>query len=106
LLANISLWQNQYAFIHDAVLEALLCGDTRIPAFDLQRAVERLTQTEEEENGGKTGFEQQFEVNYNSVPITIANRPKDWPYLYLLYYYTLSTIDIGASITQATRDCH
>jgi netrin-G3 ligand len=64
LLANISLWQNQYAFIHDAILEALLCGDTQISAFDLQRVVERLTQTEEE-NGGKTGFEQQFEVNYN-----------------------------------------
>jgi netrin-G3 ligand len=64
LLANISLWQNQYAFIHDAVLEALLCGDTQIPAFDLQQVVERLTQTEEE-NGGKTGFEQQFEVYYN-----------------------------------------
>ncbi len=72
MLANISLWQNQYAFIHDAVMESLLCGDTRIPAFDLQRAVERLAQTEDE-NGGKTGFEQQFEVNQfkaiDSVPI-------------------------------------
>ena len=56
-----SLWQDQYAFIHDAVLEALICGDTRIPASDLRQAVERLTQTNEE-SGGKTGFEQEFQV--------------------------------------------
>ena len=53
--------QDQYAFIHDAVLEALICGDTRIPASDLRQLVERLTLTDEE-NGGKTGFEQQFQV--------------------------------------------
>ena len=60
---NLSLWQDQYAFIHDAVLEALICGDTRIPASDLRQVVESLTQRDEE-NGGKTGFEQQFQVKY------------------------------------------
>ena len=31
--------QDQYAFIHDAVLETLICGDTQIPASDIQRAL-------------------------------------------------------------------
>ena len=62
---NLSLWQDQYAFIHDAILEAMTCGDTRIPASDLRQVVENLTQTDEE-NERKTGFEQQFEVNYKN----------------------------------------
>ena len=44
------------------MLEALICGDTRIPASELHQAVQRLKQ-KDEANEGKTGFERQFEVN-------------------------------------------
>ena len=54
----MKLWQNQYAFVHDAVLEALICGDTRIPASDLHQAIQRLN----EANERNTGFERQFQV--------------------------------------------
>ena len=64
----MNLWQNQYAFVHDAVLEALICGDTRIPASELHQAVQRLKQ-KDEANEGKTGFEQQFEVNNFFFPL-------------------------------------
>ena len=58
-------WQNQYIFIHDAVLEALMCGDTQIPITDLCQAIERLKQ-KDEQNEGKTGLDLQFEVRTNN----------------------------------------
>ena len=45
------------------MLEALICGETQMPAFDLHRTVVRLIQ-KDEANERKTGFEQQFEVKY------------------------------------------
>ena len=34
--------QDQYVFIHDAVLESLTCGDTQIPASGLSGAIKKL----------------------------------------------------------------
>ena len=34
--------QDQYVFIHDAVLESLTCGDTQIPASGLSSAIKKL----------------------------------------------------------------
>jgi len=53
-------YQEQYAFIHDAVLESLICGDTQIPASGLVGAIEKLKQRDSET--GRTGFETQFHV--------------------------------------------
>ena len=47
-------------FIHDAVLESLICGDTQIPASGLIGAIEKLKQRDSET--GRTGFETQFHV--------------------------------------------
>jgi len=52
--------QEQYVFIHDAVLESLICGDTQIPASGLIGAIEKLKQKDSET--GRTGFETQFHV--------------------------------------------
>ena len=52
--------QEQYVFIHDAVLESLTCGDTQIPASGLVGAIEKLKQRDSET--GRTGFETQFHV--------------------------------------------
>ena len=56
------LWptQDQYVFIHDAVLESLTCGDTQIPASGLSGAIEKLK--EKDSKIGRTGFETQFHV--------------------------------------------
>ena len=53
--------QDQYAFIHDAVLETLICGDTQIPASDIRRALDRLKKTDKNFDG-MTGFHKQFQV--------------------------------------------
>jgi len=47
-------------FIHDAVLESLICVDTQIPASGLVGAIEKLKQRDNET--GRTGFETQFHV--------------------------------------------
>jgi len=52
--------QEQYVFIHDAVLESLICGNTQIPASGLIGAVDKLKQKDSET--GRTGFETQFHV--------------------------------------------
>ena len=55
------------------MLEALICGDTQIPSSDLRQAVERLKQRDEQ-NEGKTGFEQQFEVANDECHINFTTK--------------------------------
>ena len=54
--------QDQYVFIHDAVLESLTCGDTQIPASGLSGAIKKLKEKNSET--GRTGFETQFYVRH------------------------------------------
>ena len=52
--------EDQYIFIHDAVLEAVQCGTTEIPARNLYTHIQRLT-----ERGladASTGMEREFRV--------------------------------------------
>ena len=53
--------QAQYGFIHDAVLEALTCGNTQIPVQNLRTAIAKLSK--KDAMSGKTGFERHFEVS-------------------------------------------
>ena len=55
-----SMLQDQYIFIHDAILESVTCGDTQIEAGNLRR---RLTQLQNKDESGRTGFELQFSVS-------------------------------------------
>jgi netrin-G3 ligand len=50
----------QYSFIHDAVLEALVCGNTQIPVESLRVAVSKLSKRNEKSQ--KTGYDGHFEV--------------------------------------------
>ena len=54
------LTQEQYIFIHDAVLEAVTYGDTQITARDLREAIQQLDQRDPLTH--TTGFENQFKV--------------------------------------------
>ncbi len=35
--------QDQYVFIHDAILESVTCGDTQINAGDLRRQIQNMS---------------------------------------------------------------
>ncbi|XP_069620836.1 receptor-type tyrosine-protein phosphatase delta isoform X23 [Ranitomeya imitator] len=50
--------EDQYIFIHDALLEAVTCGNTEVPARNLYAYIQKLTQIESGEN--VTGMELEF----------------------------------------------
>uniref|UniRef100_A0A667Y470 Receptor-type tyrosine-protein phosphatase delta n=1 Tax=Myripristis murdjan TaxID=586833 RepID=A0A667Y470_9TELE len=50
--------EDQYVFIHDALLEAVACGNTEVAARNLYSYIQRLTQIEPGEN--VTGMELEF----------------------------------------------
>ncbi|XP_029107834.1 receptor-type tyrosine-protein phosphatase delta isoform X16 [Scleropages formosus] len=50
--------EDQYVFIHDALLEAVTCGNTEVPARNLYAYIQKLTQMESGEN--VTGMELEF----------------------------------------------
>ncbi|XP_078532011.1 receptor-type tyrosine-protein phosphatase delta isoform X11 [Lissotriton helveticus] len=50
--------EDQYIFIHDALMEAVTCGNTEVPARNLYTYIQKLTQIEPGEN--VTGMELEF----------------------------------------------
>lgn len=60
--------EDQYVFIHDALLEAVNCGTTEVPARNLYAYIQKLTQIEGGEN--VTGMELEFKVSVHE-----GNRP-------------------------------
>lgn len=51
--------EDQYIFIHDAILEAIQSGNTEVPARNLYAHIQRLT---ERLGGDTTGMEREFKV--------------------------------------------
>ena len=54
--------EDQYVFIHDALLEAVQSGNTEIPARNLYAHIQKLTQPEPGDTA--TGMEHEFKVSY------------------------------------------
>ena len=52
--------EDQYIFIHDAILEAVICGNTEVPADKLGTHLEMLTVLHPGEN--YTGLNLEFKV--------------------------------------------
>lgn len=52
--------EDQYIFIHDAILEAVQCGNTEVPARNLYGHIQRLT---ERLGTDTTGMEREFKVS-------------------------------------------
>ena len=50
--------QAQYNFIHDALNELILCGDTEITAPNMRIVISRLNKTKD----GESGYNKQFNV--------------------------------------------
>ncbi|XP_019855567.1 PREDICTED: receptor-type tyrosine-protein phosphatase S-like [Amphimedon queenslandica] len=57
---------SQYDFLHHAILEAIMCRDTTIPAVHM--ATKIATLKEIAPSSGKTGFQSQFETLESSSP--------------------------------------
>ena len=51
-------------FIHDAILEAVTCGDTQIDSGNLRAKLNKLLR---KDRSGKTELELQFAVSHNQV---------------------------------------
>ncbi len=75
---SLSLPQSQYIFLHDALKELIVCGETEIPAHVLMTTVNQLKEpaaADEEidmaqswvEEDTPTGFQRQFKVGYSFV---------------------------------------
>ncbi|XP_062509110.1 receptor-type tyrosine-protein phosphatase S-like [Corticium candelabrum] len=58
--------EGQYSFIHDAILEASVCGQTGILAHNLRTAIAKLSK--KDVKLGKTGFEKQFNLLQTTGP--------------------------------------
>lgn len=52
--------QEQFVFLHDAVLESLTCGNTQIAAGDLRTGMKKLNKNHP--NSHFTGFDHEFKV--------------------------------------------
>ncbi|XP_063915401.1 tyrosine-protein phosphatase Lar isoform X9 [Zophobas morio] len=69
--------EDQYIFIHDALLEAVICGQTEVPARNLQSHIQKLMQLEPGEN--VTGMEHEFKklgnIKTDSSRFVTANLP-------------------------------
>ncbi|XP_056413215.1 receptor-type tyrosine-protein phosphatase U isoform X2 [Hyla sarda] len=61
---NMVQTQEQYVFIHDAILEACLCGDTAIPACDFRQTYKEMLQIDTQSNS--THLRDEFQT-LNSV---------------------------------------
>ncbi|XP_064386192.1 receptor-type tyrosine-protein phosphatase F-like [Halichondria panicea] len=57
---------SQYVFIHDAVLESIMCGDNSIPAPELKSKLQSLVEVNADT--GKSTFELQFETLNSTSP--------------------------------------
>ncbi len=58
----ISVFQDQYVFLHDAVFESLTCGSTQLHGWELNDILTRLATVSP--YTGKSGYQHQFEVLY------------------------------------------
>jgi len=54
--------EDQYVFIHDAVLEAIQSGNTEIPARGLYAHVHRMSERPADSVGGATGIQMEYRV--------------------------------------------
>ncbi len=55
------MMQDQYMFVHNAVLESLVCGNTQIFIHEMQQAMENLQRWDSKT--GLSGFQTQFQVS-------------------------------------------
>ena len=84
--------EDQYVFIHDAVLEAIQSGNTEIPARGLYAHVHRMSERPADSMGGATGIQMEYRVRrtlaspYNCLIIVIII-VLNFIFTYYCYYH-------------------
>jgi len=74
---NFLQTEDQYIFIHDALLEAVICGNTEVAARNLHTHIQKLMQPEIGEN--ITGMELEFKVRITYQMISFClNHYQHW----------------------------
>ena len=66
LFSHYDHQQDQYIFIHDAILESVTCGDTQINAGNLRATLDKLLKMDQ---SGRTEMDNQFAVSTLVVQI-------------------------------------
>lgn len=66
------LFQEQYVFIHDAILEACLCGETAIPMNEFAVAYKELLRVDSQSNSSP--LREEFQVSSLGSAPTLASR--------------------------------
>ena len=69
--------QEQYVFIHDAILEACLCGDTSILVNEFALTYKDLLRVDSQSNSSQ--LREEFQVNTNKPLIHIKTRNSALP---------------------------
>lgn len=69
--------EEQYIFIHDALLEAAICGNTEVAATELHTHIQKLMQIDPSENitGMEIEFKKLSNIKIDSSKFITANNP-------------------------------
>lgn len=68
--------EDQYVFIHEALLEAAMCGHTEVPARNLYAHIQKLGQVPPGES--VTAMELEFKVGLQRACLTLGSRARSW----------------------------
>ena len=91
--------QAQYNFIHDALNELILCGDTEITAPNLRIVINRLNKTKD----GETGYSKQFNVQ---KLCQYLNNSHDHVFFSTQLIAQMSPGYLESDYTQANMECN
>lgn len=76
--AQLSLFppqKEQYVFIHDAILEACLCGETSIPASEFKPTYKEMVRIEPQSNSSQ--LREEFQVSGPKTPTAPPKLPAE-----------------------------
>lgn len=71
-LYSLLLFQEQYIFIHDAILEACLCGETTIPVSEFKATYKEMIRIDPQSNSSQ--LREEFQVGQECVCIAACVR--------------------------------
>lgn len=65
LFSLLSVSQEQYVFIHDAILEACLCGETAVPVNEFAVTYKEMLKVDSQSNTSQ--LREEFQVKHTST---------------------------------------
>lgn len=80
--------EEQYIFIHDALLEAVTCGETEVAVRNLPMHIQQLSQMDA--GTTVTGMELEFKVPILNKTVRFLCTKRTFFYLCIVYVFVLS----------------